>query len=292
MFHGSLVAMVTPMLESGAVDYQALERLTAWHIDNKTDGIVILGTTGEAPTIELAERERIISQVVSQVNERIYVIVGAGANATQHTIALTRQAMEQGADAALLVTPYYNRPTQEGLYCHYEAVANAVPLPQILYNVPARTGCDLLPETVKRLDRFANIVALKEATPGVERLHALLDMDCGVDLLSGDDPSAMEFILSGGKGVISVTANVAPQWVHNMVQSALAGNRDEAKQWNNKLSILYEKLFVESSPIPVKWLLAKMGLIQFGIRLPLTQLSQQYHLALTECIERANLKVN
>ncbi len=289
MFHGSLVAIVTPMTEKGEVDYPALERLIAWHLENETDGLVVLGTTGESATIEPDERKKIIVQMVAQVNEQIPVIVGTGANATNHAIALTKQAMELGADAALLVTPYYNKPTQEGLFQHYRAVAEAVPIPQILYNVPSRTACDLLPETAQRLGEYSNIVALKEATGDLDRLKTLVDMDCQMDILSGDDPSAMEFILAGGKGVISVTANVAPSWMHRMAEAALKGDREEAVTWNNKLKVLYKALFLESNPIPTKWMLLKMGLIASGIRLPLTPLSQDYHAELESAIAQANL---
>lgn len=291
MFHGSLVAIVTPMTDSGEVDYSALERLVDWHLKNGTDGLVVLGTTGESATIEDNEREEIISRVLSQVQERIPVIVGTGANSTSHAIQLTKQAMELGADAALLVTPYYNKPTQEGLYQHYKAVAEAVPIPQILYNVPSRTACDLLPETVKRLGEFSNIVALKEAVPDSDRLKKLVSLNCQVDLLSGDDPTAMEFILGGGKGVISVAANVAPQWVHMMTKAALEGKRAEAEEWNDKLKLLYKGLFLESNPIPAKWILSKMGLIKSGIRLPLTPLNEKFHAELKTIMEQANLAV-
>lgn len=289
MFHGSLVAIVTPMTEKGEVDYTALERLTAWHLENQTDGIVVLGTTGESPTIEPDERKQIVTQVVAQVAHKIPVLVGTGANSTHHAIELTQEAMELGADAALLVTPYYNKPTQEGLYQHYRAVAAAVPIPQILYNVPSRTACDLLPETVKRLGEISNIVALKEATGDLGRLKALLSMDCQMDMLSGDDPSAMEFILGGGKGVISVAANVAPKWVHCMAEAALSNDREEAEKWDAKLQILYKTLYVESNPIPTKWVLSKMGLIGSGIRLPLTPLSESHHSEIEAAIAQASL---
>lgn len=279
------------MLETGEIDYKSLVRLVDWHIEKGTDGIVVLGTTGESPTVEPHERKTIITQVISQVKQRIPVIVGTGANSTKHSIELTKQAMELGADAALLVTPYYNKPTQEGLYLHYGAVANAVPIPIILYNVPGRTACDLLPATAKRLGEFANIVALKEATGDLNRLKELQSIDCHMDMLSGDDPSAMEFILGGGKGVISVAANIAPDWVQKMVVAASAGDRSEAEKWNNKLSLLYKLLFLESNPIPAKWILSKMGLIAPGIRLPLTSLSQQYHQSVLSAIDEANLSV-
>lgn len=289
MFHGSLVAIITPMKESGEVDYQAFERLVVWHLENETDGLVVLGTTGESATIETDERKKIIEQIIVQVKEQIPVIVGTGANATNRTIELTRQAMELGADAALLVTPYYNKPTQEGLYQHYKAVAEAVPIPQILYNVPSRTACDLLPETVKRLGHFSNIVALKEATGDLDRLKQLAGMNCQMDFLSGDDPSSMEFMLAGGKGLISVVANVAPKLVHQMCLAALEGNRQEAEKLKDRLEVLYQNLYVESNPIPVKWMLAEMGLISPGIRLPLTPLNQKYHADLQAAMKQAQL---
>jgi 4-hydroxy-tetrahydrodipicolinate synthase len=289
MFHGSMVAIVTPMKDSGEIDYRALERLVSWHLNSQTDGLVILGTTGESPTIEADERHDIITRVVDQVKGQVPVIVGSGANSTHHTIALTQQAMELGAAAALLVTPYYNKPTQEGLYQHYKAVAKAVPIPQILYNVPSRSACDLLPETVQRLGNISNIVALKEATGDLGRLAALLELDCQMDLLSGDDSSAMEFILAGGKGVISVTANVAPQSVHNMASAALEGDRVLAAKWNEQLEVLYQHLYLESNPIPTKWMLFKMGLIESGIRLPLTPLNERYHADLQSVVDQTDL---
>jgi len=292
MFHGSFVAIVTPMKENGDVDYQAFERLVDWHLENETDGLVVLGTTGESATIEPFERKKIIEQIVAQVNEQIPVIVGTGANATNHAIQLTRQAMELGVDAALLVTPYYNKPTQEGLYQHFKAISEAVPIPQVLYNVPSRTACDLLPETVERLGHFSNIVALKEATGDLERLKELMGMNCQMNFLSGDDASSMEFILAGGKGVISVVANVAPKLVHRMCSAALEGDRPEAKKWNDQLEVLYQTLYVESNPIPTKWVLSEMGLIPRGIRLPLTPLDQKYHANLHAAMDQAHLNRN
>ncbi len=277
MFHGSIVALVTPMHSDGGIDYLALERLVGWHLDSGTDGLVILGTTGESATVEKSERQKIIKQVLARVNQRIPVIVGTGANSTAHTIELTRHAMEIGADATLLVTPYYNKPTQEGLFQHFKTVAGAVPIPQILYNVPSRTACDLLPETVRRLGDIGNIVGLKEATGDIERLKALLALNVNVDLFSGDDPSGLEFILTGGKGIISVTANVVPRQFHQMCEAALQGDNNRAKQLNDGLTILYKGLFTESNPIPTKWILAEMGMMEKGIRLPLTMLNEQFH---------------
>ena len=289
MFGGSLVAVVTPMFENGDIDFASLSQLVDWHIKSGTDGLVVLGTTGESATVEEDEREEIIKRVVKQVGEKIPVIVGTGANSTRHAIHLTQRAMELGADAALLVTPYYNKPTQEGLYQHYRAVAKAVPLPQILYNVPSRTACDLLPDTVLRLDELSNIVALKEATGDITRVKTLLDKGCHMDLLSGDDGTAMEFVLAGGKGVISVVANIAPKAVHDMCSAALQGNRAQAEQWNNKLAVLYKPLFVESNPIPAKWALKEMGMIEAGIRLPLTPLNEKYRGDLKEVMQQSDL---
>lgn len=277
MFHASLVALITPMHEEGSIDFPSLEKLVDWHIENQTDGLVILGTTGESATIEPQERHQIIRCVIERVHHRIPVIVGTGTNNTQQSIALTEEAMEQGADAVLLVTPYYNKPTQEGLYQHYRAIAQAVPIPQILYNVPGRTGCDLLPETVLRLADFSNIVGLKEATGNLNRLKKLLDLKIKMDFYSGDDATAMEFMLMGGRGVISVAANIVPKKCHDLCVAALAPDREKAEKINASLIDLYTVLFIESNPIPAKWLLQKMGLIHTGIRLPLTPLSIQHH---------------
>lgn len=288
MFHGSIVAIVTPMQANGEIDYPALRRLIDWHLESQTDGLVILGTTGESPTIDETERKKLIEMSVAYVHHRIPLIVGTGSNCTKSTIEQTKMAMELGADAALIVTPYYNKPTQEGLYQHFSAIAKAVPIPQILYNVPGRTGCDLLPETLKRLASFANIVAIKEATGDLTRLKALLELKTDIDLLSGDDATAAEFILQGGKGVISVTANVAPELMHELCAAALAGNRDLTLKINEKLALLHKDLFLEANPIPVKWALMHMGRIQAGIRLPLTPLSAKFHGDLKAALAMAN----
>lgn len=275
MFHGSLVALITPMHADGSIDFAALEKLIDWHIENKTDGLVILGTTGESATIDNHERCEMIKCAVARARHKMPVIVGTGSNSTKHTIELTQEAMSLGADAVLLVTPYYNKPTQEGLFQHYRAVANAVPIPQILYNVPSRTCCDLLPETISRLSQCANIVGVKEATGDLNRLKKLLLLNLKMDFYSGDDGTAMEFMLLGGKGVISVAANVAPKLFHELCVVALKGNREAALKIDQKLRELYRVLFIETNPIPTKWSLEKMGLIQSGIRLPLTPLSAQ-----------------
>jgi 4-hydroxy-tetrahydrodipicolinate synthase len=278
MFHGSMVALVTPMREDGALDNDSLAALIEFHISQGTDAIVAVGTTGESATLDEAEHCAVIRDVVQMARGRIPVIAGTGANSTTEAITLTRCAREAGADACLLVTPYYNKPTQEGLYRHFRAVAEAVPIPQILYNVPGRTACDMLPETVQRLCRISNIVGIKEATGDLERAQEILDR-CGetLDLYSGDDATAREIILLGGRGVISVTANVAPGLMREMAAAALAGDRDEARAIDTRLAALHKDLFVESNPIPVKWALSQMGMIPPGIRLPLTPLAEEYH---------------
>ena len=288
MFHGSMVALVTPMGADGAVDFDALGRLVEFHIENGTDAIVAMGTTGESATLDEAEHCGVIRKTVELVAGRIPVIAGTGANSTTEAISLTRCAMEAGADACLLVTPYYNKPTQEGLYLHYKAVAEAVPVPQILYNVPGRTACDMLPETVERLSKISNIVGIKEATGSVERAKDILAR-CGdaLDLYSGDDATSREFLLAGGKGVISVTTNVAPKLMHEMCAAAIAGDRAAAEAIDAKLALLHQRLFLESNPIPVKWAVAEMGLILAGIRLPLTWLSDAHHEPLREAMREA-----
>lgn len=290
MFHGSIVALVTPMFDDGTVDFNSLSELIEWHIDNCTDGILILGTTGESATINRAERMDLLKRVVDQVAERVPVIAGSGTNWTEETIELTRLTMNTGVDACLLVTPYYNKPTQEGLFLHYQSVANAVPIPLILYNVPSRTGCDLLPETVGRLARIPNIVGLKEATGDINRAHDMIHQcENRMDLYSGDDATSLEFILAGGRGVMSVTANVAPREMHEMCCAALENNISDATLLQEKLIGLHKTLFVESNPIPVKWALQEMGKIAGGIRLPLTTLSGTHHSLLREAMHQAGI---
>lgn len=290
MFHGSLVALITPMHEDGSIDFTSLSNLIEWHIENQTNGLVILGTTGESATINFQERDEIIKQVVKQVAERIPVIVGTGSNSTAETIKLTRHAMELGAAACLVVTPYYNKPTQEGLYQHFSAIANAVPIPLILYNVPGRTGCDLLPETVGRFVSVPNIVGLKEATGDVSRVGKILAIcQDKIDLFSGDDASAFDFIKAGGKGVISVTANVAPKLMHDLCMAALGTDFATAAKTNEQLMPLHHDLFLESNPIPVKWALQEMGKISNGIRLPLTNLTNKHHQPLRTALQHAGV---
>jgi 4-hydroxy-tetrahydrodipicolinate synthase len=273
-----MVAIVTPM--SGGVspdapiDWEACARLVDFHLAAGTDAIVAVGTTGESATLDEAEHVDAIRRCVEMVRGRVPVIAGTGANSTTEAVQLTAAAKRVGADACLLVTPYYNKPTQEGLYLHYKAVAEAVDIPQILYNVPGRTACDMLPETVGRLARLPNIIGVKEATGDVARVARLRQL-CGDDflLLSGDDATAREFMLAGGDGVISVTANVAPKTMRELCAAALAGDAAAASRIDAPLAALHRDLFCESNPIPVKWGLHVMGLIGTGIRLPLTWLS-------------------
>lgn len=290
MFHGSMVAMVTPMQADGALDPESLRRLVEFHIEQGSNAIVAVGTTGESATLDEEEHCRVIRQVVDFAAGRIPVIAGTGANSTTEAIMLTRCAMQAGADACLLVTPYYNKPTQQGLYLHHKAVAEAVPIPQILYNVPGRTACDMLPETVQRLAAIPNIIGIKEATGDLARAREILDR-CGdtIDIYAGDDATAMDIILMGGKGVISVTANVAPRLMHEMCAAALADDRAKASSINNRLMALHKDLFIESNPIPVKWALHQMGLIPPGIRLPLTPLSAAAHDRVRRALQQADL---
>ena len=290
MFQGSLVALVTPMREDGTIDEGSMQRLIDFHVDNHSDALIAVGTTGESATLNEAEHCQLLRRTVEMAAGRIPVIAGTGANSTREAIDLTRCAMEAGVDACLLVTPYYNKPTQEGLYRHYRAVAEAVPVPQILYNVPGRTAVDMLPETVERLAPLGNIIGIKEATGDMERVRRLIAC-CGdrLDIYSGDDATAMELMLLGGKGNISVTANVAPQAMHDMCAAALAGDRETASAINAPLEGLHARLFVESNPIPVKWALAEMGLIPAGIRLPLTPLASEHHETVRQALRQAGI---
>lgn len=294
MFQGSIVAIVTPMQAGNGpdtpLDPDAMAGLIEFHIRNETDAIVAVGTTGESATLSEEEHCRLIEFVIKRVGGRIPVIAGTGANSTTEAIHLTEWAKRAGAQACLLVTPYYNKPTQEGLYRHHKAVAEAVAIPQILYNVPGRTACDMLPDTVARLAQIDNIIGIKEATGDLERVERLR-ASCGDEfiVLSGDDVSAMQFMLCGGKGVISVTANVAPKAMHDMCAAAIAGDRAQAMTLNLRLDGLHRCLFIESNPIPVKWALNEMGLIGAGIRLPLTWLSEPCHEPLLEAMAQAGL---
>lgn len=293
MFKGSMVALVTPMDAAGDVDYECLTKLVDFHLQNKTDAIIAVGTTGEAATLNYEEHHHVIEYVVQEVAGRIPVIAGTGATATSTAIKLTQVAMDAGADACLLMTPGYVKPTQEGLFLHYKAIAEAVAIPQILYNVPSRTACDLLPETVARLSELPNIIGIKEATGKLERTTEILSLCNGkMDVYSGDDATACEIMLAGGKGVISVTANVAPKLMHEMSEAALEGDKTKAQTIDAKLAGLHRKLFVESNPIPVKWALTKMGLIPSGIRLPLTPLSEKYYPEVLAAMQQAGIEVS
>ena len=286
MFHGSIVAIITPMKANGELDEARLRQLIEMHIEAGTNGIVACGTTGEAPTLTAAETDQVIRIAVETVKGRIPVIAGTGTYSTRETIERTKDAMHLGVDACLIVMPYYNRPTQEGLYQHCQAIAVDVPLPLILYNVPKRTGCDLLPETIQRLAEVSNIVGLKESTGDLARAKEILAL-CGdkLDLFTGEDANALAFILQGGKGAISVTANVAPKLMHEMCTAALAKDFRLAGELNTRLMPLHKNLGIESNPIPVKWALQQLGLVESGIRLPLTPLSEQYHELVKEAMK-------
>jgi 4-hydroxy-tetrahydrodipicolinate synthase len=263
------------MEEDGSLDFARLRQLIEFHIGQGTNGIVAVGTTGESATLDMEEHCEVIRVVVEQVRGRIPVVAGTGSNSTAEAIRLTKDAREVGADACLLVTPYYNKPTQEGLFLHHKAVAEAVDIPQILYNVPGRTGCDMLPATVARLASIPNIIGIKEATGNLARLTDIRSLTAPDFLLfSGDDATSREFCLAGGNGVISVTANVAPRLMSRMVAAALAKDREQAESIDAKLAGLHRHLFVESNPIPAKWAVCELGLIHKGIRLPLTWLSE------------------
>jgi 4-hydroxy-tetrahydrodipicolinate synthase len=279
MISGSIVAIVTPMHESGAVDVEALRGLVDWHVAEGTDAIVAVGTTGESATLDVDEHVAVIRHVVEFAKGRVPVIAGTGANSTTEAIELTRAGKAAGAQACLMVTPYYNKPPQEGLYRHYRKVAETVDIPIILYNVPGRTGCDMQPATVKRLAEVPNIAGLKEALGTIARIKELLALNLPktFTLLSGDDATACESILLGCQGDISVTANVAPRLMHEMCKAALAGNREQAMAIDAKLQPLHKHLFVEPNPIPAKWALQQMKKIGPGIRLPLVPLAEAHY---------------
>ena len=280
---GSFVALVTPMLENGSLDFDALEALVEWHIESETNGIVSVGTTGESATVSVPEHLEIIKKTIDFVDGRVPVIAGTGGNSTQEAIDLTQTAAELGADYALIVTPYYNKPNQEGLFQHFIKIADSVEIPQILYNVPARTACDLRPDTVMRLASHQNIVGIKEALDSSERLSELIRISQSVadqknfSVFSGDDPSFSSFMANGGDGVISVAANIVPKYISQICSLNLSDQFDHAEELNSILKNLYELLFIESNPIPVKWMLNKMGRIQPGIRLPLVPFNQVFH---------------
>ena len=291
MITGSIVALVTPLnSDSLEVDWNALKKLVEWHIELGTSSIVAVGTTGESATLDVSEHSAVIRMVVATAAGRIPVIAGTGANSTREAIVLTKAAKEAGADACLLVTPYYNKPTQEGLYLHHRAIAEAVDIDQILYNVPGRTACDMQVETVLRLSALDNIIGIKEATGDLQRAEQLV-AQCPSDfaVYSGDDHTARELILLGGKGDISVTANVAPKLMSKMCAAALAGDAKLAGELDSQLSPLHDAMFVEANPIPVKWAVSQMGLMDNALRLPMTGLSEKYHDQVLAALQSAGL---
>ena len=290
MITGSLVALVTPMHADGSIHWEALAKLIDMHIEQGTNAIVAVGTTGESATLDVDEHCAVIKFAVERAAKRIPIVAGTGANCTREAIELTRAAKDAGADACLLVAPYYNKPTQEGLYRHHMTIADAVEIPQMLYNVPGRTVCDLLPATVKRISVHPNIVAIKEATGDLNRGREILEL-CDPDFLlySGDDATAMELMLLGAKGNISVTANVAPKAMSDLCAASISGNRELAEAINAPLIGLHKNLFLEANPIPVKWALQQMGLVEEGIRLPLTPFSEQYHQPLMDAMKKAGV---
>jgi 4-hydroxy-tetrahydrodipicolinate synthase len=291
MITGSIVALVTPMIpDSLDVDWNALEHLVEWHIEQGTHALVAVGTTGESATLSVEEHSRVIKSMVDITNGRIAVIAGTGANCTREAIELTEAAKKAGADACLLVTPYYNKPTQEGLYQHYKTIAEAVDIDQILYNVPGRTACDMLTETVIRLSAVKNIVGIKEATGDLKRAAKLIEQAPeGFAIYSGDDHTARELMLLGGHGDISVTANVAPKLMSKMCEAALKGDADQALAIDKQLLVIHDAMFVESNPIPVKWAVSQQGLIKDAIRLPLTQLSESNQVKVLQALKTAQL---
>jgi 4-hydroxy-tetrahydrodipicolinate synthase len=292
MIKGSLVALVTPMREDGSLDWDRYRALIEFHIANQTDGLVVVGTTGESPTVDFDEHCKLIEVAVQTAKGRLPVIAGTGANSTREAVELTASAKKAGADACLLVAPYYNKPGQEGLYLHFKAVAEAVDIPQILYNVPGRTVADIANDTALRLAQVPNIVGIKDATGNLQRgTDLILRAPEDFAIYSGDDASALALMMMGGHGVISVTANVAPKLMHEMCAAAFSGQYDAARTANAKLFGLHEKLFVEANPIPVKWCVQRMGLIEAGIRLPLTPLSPAFYAVLNQAMQQAGVNV-
>ncbi|WP_454720743.1 MULTISPECIES: 4-hydroxy-tetrahydrodipicolinate synthase [Cupriavidus] len=288
--NGSIVAIVTPMQEDGSLDFPALRALIDWHVAEGTDGIVIVGTTGESPTVTVDEHCELIRVAVEQADKRIPIIAGTGGNSTREAIELTAFAKRVGADASLQVVPYYNKPTQEGMYRHFRTIAESVELPVLLYNVPGRTVADMQPETILRLAQVPGIVGVKEATGNIDRAAQLIkDAPAGFAIYSGDDPTAIALMLLGGHGNISVTANVAPRKMHELCVAALKGDAITARRIHMELVALNKAMFVEANPIPVKWALQQMGKMQGGIRLPLTPLSPEYHDVVRKALSDAGL---
>ncbi|WP_374516934.1 4-hydroxy-tetrahydrodipicolinate synthase [Undibacterium squillarum] len=287
---GSLVAIVTPMHADGSLDLPGLRKLIDWHIEQGTDGIVIVGTTGESPTVSVEEHCELIRVAVEHVNKRVPVIAGSGGNSTAEAIALTRFAREAGADASLQVVPYYNRPTQEGMYQHFKAIAEAVDIPVILYNVPGRTVADMSNDTIVRLAQIPGIVGVKDATGNIARgIDLIRRVPEGFAVYSGDDATAMALMLVGGKGNISVTANVAPKAMHELCVASMKGDIATARAINDKVFSLHTNLFIEPNPVPVKWALAEMGMISHSLRLPLVNLSAQYHDVVKSALREAGV---
>ena len=290
MIKGSLIALATPFDADNRVDYAALERLVEFHVSEGSDGLVIAGTTGESATLEKSEHTELIGKAVEIVNGRLPVIVGTGSNSTAQTLQLSVDMGKLGIDAYLLVVPYYNKPTQEGIYQHFSTIADAVDKPVMLYNVPGRTVTDILPDTVARLAAHPNIFGIKEATGDMQRLSQIQHLvPENFMLYSGDDFTALEFIENGGNGVVTVCGNVAPRLMADMCRAALAGESEKAKQLDDKLQPLNKALFLESNPIPVKWALAEMGLISPGIRLPLTPYAEEYHAEMRQAMANAGI---
>ena len=290
MLKGSIVALITPMREDGRIDYPSLEKLIDFHVENHTDGIVSVGTSGESATLDIDQQIEVIGKTVEMAAGRIPIIAGTGGNSTSEAVELTARAAQMDIYACLLVVPYYNKPTQHGLYQHFKHIAEAVDIPQILYNVPGRTALDMDNDTVIALSKIANIVGIKDATGDVSRV-AELASGCGdaFVLYSGDDATTLAFIAAGGHGCISVTANVAPRYMHDMCLAAIAGDMEHAAQLNDRLNLLHSTLFLESNPIPAKWALYEMGYVEKGIRLPLTVFSKQYHARLRDAMEHAQV---
>ena len=290
MITGSLVAIVTPMLEDGKLDLPRFRKLIDWHVEEGTDGIVVVGTTGESPTVDFDEHKALIRLAVQHARGRIPIIAGTGGNSTAEAIELTASAKENGATACLSVVPYYNKPTQEGMYRHFRKIAESVDLPMILYNVPVRTVADLLNDTVLRLAEVPGIIGIKDATANLERGTDLLRRaPRGFAVYSGEDATALPLILCGGHGVISVTANVAPKVMHQMCAAALVGDVKKARELNNRVLPLHQRLFLETNPSPVKWALAEMGMIENGMRLPMVPLSEKFHQPVREALHAAGI---
>jgi 4-hydroxy-tetrahydrodipicolinate synthase len=293
MITGSLVAIITPMHEDGRLDLGAFKKLIDWHVAEGTDGIVVVGTTGESPTVNVEEHKELIRLAVQHAKGRIPIIAGTGGNSTAEAIELTAAAKKAGAIACLSVVPYYNKPTQEGLYRHFRKIAETVGLPMILYNVPARTVADLQNDTVLRLAQVPGIIGIKDATANIERGTDLVKrLPRSFAVYSGEDATALALILLGGHGVISVTANVAPKLMHQMCAAALVGDVKKARELNLRLLPLHQRLFVEANPIPVKWALAEMGMIEYGLRLPLSPLSERFHQTLREALHEAGIALS